>query len=281
MTVYPLIIRIGPLMITGYGIMMMVAFLMAGWVMQRELKRRGLAEDYAADIVVAAVIGGIIGGKVWYAALYRDWSTLFSRGGLVWYGGFLGGVLAVILNGWRRRVPMRFTMELVAPALAVGYAVGRVGCFLVQDDYGTPTSLPWGMRFPQGWPPSTAQNLMRDFSVTLPPGTQPTDVLAVHPTQLYEVALMLVAFWWIWRLRTHQRGAGWLFGWYLLLAGIERFLVEFLRAKDDRFLGPLTIAQGTSLVIALIGVAMLARWATNDGATNPRQIAALQPATAR
>ena len=281
MTVYPLVIRAGPLMITGYGIMMMVAFLTAGWVMQRELHRRGLREDYAADIVVAAVIGGIIGGKLWYAALYRDWSTLLSRGGLVWYGGFLGGVLAVILNGWRRRVPMRFTMELVAPALAVGYALGRVGCFLVQDDYGVPTSLPWGMKFPQGWPPSTAQNLMRDFSVTLPPGTQSTDVLAVHPTQLYEVALMLLAFWWIWRWRTHQRAAGWLFGLYLLLAGIERFLVEFLRAKDDRFLGPLTIAQGMSLAIALVGVAMLARWSRSDQFALPAEAAVLRTPTAR
>jgi len=281
MTVYPLVIRAGPLMITGYGIMMMVAFLTAGWVMQRELHRRGLREDYAADIVVAAVIGGIIGGKLWYAALYRDWSTLLSRGGLVWYGGFLGGVLAVILNGWRRRVPMRFTMELVAPALAVGYALGRVGCFLVQDDYGVPTSLPWGMKFPQGWPPSTAQNLMRDFSVTLPPGTQSTDVLAVHPTQLYEVALMLLAFWWIWRWRTHQRAAGWLFGLYLLLAGIERFLVEFLRAKDDRFLGPLTIAQGMSLAIALVGVALLARWSRSDQFALPAEAAVLRTPTAR
>ncbi|MBI2536824.1 MAG: prolipoprotein diacylglyceryl transferase [Gemmatimonadetes bacterium] len=279
MTVYPLIIRAGPLMITGYGIMMMAAFLMAGWVMQHELRRRGLKEDYAADIVVAAVIGGIIGGKLWYAALYRDWSTLFSRGGLVWYGGFVGGVLAVMLNGWRRKVPLRFSMELTAPALAVGYAVGRVGCFLVQDDYGVPTSLPWGMRFPQGWPPSTAQNLARDFGVTLPSGTQPTDVLAVQPTQLYEVALMLLAFWWIWRLRTHQRAAGWLFGWYLLLAGIERFLVEFLRAKDDRFLGPLTIAQGMSLAIALVGVGMLARWARPDAFALPPEAATLQPAT--
>lgn len=281
MTVYPLVLRIGPLMITGYGIMMMVAFLTAGWVMQRELRRRGLLEDYAADIVVAAVIGGIIGGKLWYAALYRDSAVLFSRGGLVWYGGFLGGVLAVILNGRRRRVPIRFTMELVAPALAVGYALGRVGCFLVQDDYGVPTTLPWGMRFPQGWPPSTAQNLMRDFRVTLPPGTQPTDVLAVHPTQLYEVALMLVAFWVIWRLRTHQRAAGWLFGLYLLLAGIERFLVEFLRAKDDRVLGPLTIAQGMSLAIALVGLVMLARWARPGDPALPAEAAVLRPATAR
>jgi len=277
MTVYPLVLRLGPIMITGYGIMMMVAFLMAGWVMQRELRRRGLREEYAADIVVAAVIGGIVGGKLWYAVLYRDPSTLFSRGGLVWYGGFLGGFLAVLLNGWRRKVPLRFTMELTAPALALGYAVGRVGCFLVQDDYGVPTSLPWGMRFPQGTPASTAQNLIRDFGVTLPPGTQPTDVLAVHPTQLYEVALMLLAFWLIWRLRTHQRAAGWLFGPYLLLAGIERFLVEFLRAKDDRFLGPLTIAQGMSLAIALVGVAMLTRWSRPDAFRLPAEAAVLQP----
>ncbi len=277
MTVYPLILRVGPLMITGYGIMMMVAFLMAGWVMQNELQRRGLKEDYAADIVVAAVIGGIIGGKLWYAALYRDWGALFSRGGLVWYGGFLGGVLAVTLNGWRRRVPTRFTMDLVAPALALGYALGRVGCFLVQDDYGVPTSLPWGMKFPQGTPASTAQNLVRDFGVTLPPGTQPTDVLAVHPTQLYEVALMLLAFWLIWRLRRHQHAAGWLFGLYLLLAGIERFLVEFLRAKDDRLLGPLTLAQGVSVAIALFGAALLARWWQPDASASPVDVAALRP----
>jgi phosphatidylglycerol:prolipoprotein diacylglycerol transferase len=263
-------------MITGYGIMMMVAFLMAGWVMQRELARRGLKEDYAADVVVAAVIGGIVGGKIWYAALYHDWGTLLSRGGLVWYGGFLGGVLAVILNGARRRVPLRFTMELVAPALAVGYALGRVGCFLVQDDYGIPTSLPWGLRFPQGTPPSTVQNLIRDFGVKVPPGLQPTDVLAVHPTQLYEVALMLLAFWLIWRLRRHQHAAGWLFGLYLLLGGTERFLVEFLRAKDDRLLGPFTLAQGVSLAIALVGAVMLARWA-RDGSASPADVAALRP----
>lgn len=278
MTVYPLVLRLGPLMITGYGIMMMVGFLVAGWAMQRELLRRGFGEDYAADIVVAAVIGGIIGGKVWYAALYRDWSTLLSRGGLVWYGGFVGGVLAVMLNGWRRKVPLRFTMELTAPALAVGYALGRVGCFLVQDDYGVPTSLPWGLRFPQGTPPSTAENLARDFGVAIPPGAQPGDVLAVHPTQLYEVALMLLAFWLIWRLRTRRHAMGWLFGLYLLLAGIERFLVEFLRAKDDRFLGPLTIAQGMSLTIALLGVALLVRWARDDAFAVPREATVLQTA---
>lgn len=268
-TVYPLVIRLGPFMITGYGIMMMVAFLTAGWVMQRELRRQNLRDDFAADIVVAAVIGGIVGAKLWYAALYGDLSALFSRGGLVWYGGFLGGVAAVVLTSLRRRVPLRFTMDLTAPALAVGYALGRVGCFLVQDDYGVPTSLPWGMKFPQGWPPSTAQNLEREFGVPAPPGTDPATVMAVHPTQLYEVALMLAAFWCIWRLRAHAHAKGWLFGVYLVFAGSERFLVEFLRAKDDRLLAGFTLAQATSLVLVVLGMLCLRAWRRAEEAVPP------------
>ena len=146
MTVYPLIIHLGPIEITGYGIMVMVAFLFGGWVLALELRRRQLAEDYAADIVAAAVIGAIIG-------------ALLSRGGMVWYGGFIGGALAVALNGRRLQVPIRWTMQLIAPVLAVSYAIGRIGCFLVNDDYGRPTNLPWGIKFPHGLPPSTAGNL--------------------------------------------------------------------------------------------------------------------------
>ncbi len=105
MPIYPLVFHIGPLEITGYGIMMMVAFLMGGWLIALELRRRQLAEDYAADLVAAAVVGGIIGAKLWYVALTRDPGALFSRGGLVWYGGFIGGTAAVVLNGWRLACP--------------------------------------------------------------------------------------------------------------------------------------------------------------------------------
>lgn len=280
MTVYPLVLRIGPLTITGYGIMMMAAFLMGGWVIQRELHRRGMSEDYAADIVVAAVIGGIVGGKIWYAALYQDLGALFARGGLVWYGGFIGGTLAILANGWRRRVPLRFSMEINAPALVVGYAIGRVGCFLVQDDYGVPTSVPWAMRFPQGWPPSTAENLAA-VGVKIPPEIAPTEVLAVHPTQLYETAAMLLAFWLIWRLRKHQHAMGWLFGVYLVLAGLERFLVEFFRAKDDRFFGPFTLAQSVSVALVALGVALLVRWWRPDQLSLPHEAVVLGRAEAR
>jgi len=263
------VFNIGPIEITGYGLMMMVGFLTGGWAIQRELRRRGLNEEYASDIVVAAVIGGIIGAKLWYVVLTRDPGALVSRSGLVWYGGFIGGAAAVYLNGLRKRVPTRITCDLVAPALAVGYALGRVGCFLVQDDYGIPTSLPWGMKFPEGLPPSTALRLNSDYGVPIPDGVNPLEVLAVHPTQLYEVAAMLVAFWALWRLRTHVRAAGWLFGAYLLFAGTERFLIEFIRAKDDRLLAGFTVAQLASIIIATAGVLLMARWAKRDDLAIP------------
>ena len=259
MNVYPFIIHLGPLEITGYGIMMMLGFLVGGWLITLELRRRQLREEYSADIVVAAVIGGVIGAKLWYVVLTRDPGALFSRGGLVWYGGFIGGAVAVLLNGWRRRVPLRWTMHLAAPALAAAYALGRIGCFLINDDYGRPTDLPWAVKFPQGYPPSTVSNL-NHLGISTPAGLDPTTVLAVHPTQLYEAAIMLGVFALLWVWRRKPGGTGWLFGAYLVFAGIERFLIEILRAKDDRFLGPFTIAQLTSVLLVIIGAALIAKW---------------------
>jgi len=269
MNVYPLVIHLGPIEITGYGLMLMVGFLVGGWTIQRQLRSRGFNEDYASDIVVWSVVGGIIGAKVWYVVLTQDPGALLSRSGLVWYGGFIGGTTAVFLNGLRQRVPTRMTADLVAPALASGYAMGRIGCFMVQDDYGVPTSLPWGMKFPEGLPPSTAQRMFTDFGVPIPDGVIPLEVLAVHPTQLYEVAAMMVAFWALWSLRNHARGSGWLFGVYLLFAGTERFLIEFIRAKDDRFLAGFTVAQFTSIIIAIVGAVFMARWANRDEVVVP------------
>jgi phosphatidylglycerol:prolipoprotein diacylglycerol transferase len=266
MTVYPFNIHLGPIEITGYGIMMMVGFLVGGWLIGLELKRRRLNQEYAADFIIAALIGGVLGAKLWYVALTQDPGALLSRGGLVWYGGFIGGALAVLFNGWRLKVPARWTMQVTAPALAAGYALGRVGCFLVGDDYGRPTDLPWGVAFPRGLPPSTAGNLA-DFRVAIPAGTDPSTVLTVHPTQLYEVTLMLLVFALLWSLRTRERGTGWLFAVYLMLAGLERFIVEIFRAKDDRFLAGFTIAQLTSVVLFGIGAYLYLRW--RDGQELP------------
>jgi phosphatidylglycerol:prolipoprotein diacylglycerol transferase len=274
MTVYPLIIHLGSFMITGFGIMMMVGFLMAGWVIQKDLRRRGFGPVYAEHIIVAGVVGGVLGAKLWFVALYQDPGQLLSRGGLVWYGGFIGGAAAVLLNGWRKHVPMRFTLELSAPALALGHSLGRLGCFLIQDDYGVPTSLPWGMKFPEGFPATTAAALQR-FGVEVPPDALPTDVLAVHPTQLYEVAALMFLFWLLWRLKVHKHAMGWLFAVYLVAVGIERFLVEFLRAKDDRFFGTLTLAQVTSLAVILLGAVLMARWRSKEDFKIPKEATVL------
>lgn len=257
MNVYPLEFHLGPLHITGFGLMMMASFLVAAWLVSLELRRHGLSDAFAGDAMFGAVVGGIVGAKLWYVALTG--SALFSTGGFVWYGGFLGGVLGVALASMLKRVPLRWTMHLMGPVLAAGYAIGRVGCFLVGDDYGRPTTLPWAVRFPRGMPPSTAANL-QEFGVAIPEGTPPDTVLAVHPTQLYEVAIMLAVFAWMWpqRKRTDW-GTGTLFAVYLMFAGAERFVVEIFRAKDDRFLGPFTIAQATSLALIVVGAVLFAQ----------------------
>lgn len=273
MTVYPFTIHLfGSWELTGYGLMMMVAFVMAGWAIQLDLKRRGLSDEYAADIVVGAVIGGLVGAKLWYVALAGDLSGLFQRGGFVWYGGFLGGFAGVVAAGYLRRVPVRFTMEICAAPLTLGYALGRVGCFLVNDDYGIPSSLPWALKFPRGLPPSTVAELTL-MGESFPPGTEPSQVVAVHPTQIYETVLMLLAFAWLWRRRVHPHGTGWLFGWYLVLAGAERFLIEFVRAKDDRLFGDFTLAQATSLALIAVGAYMIRIWREREATSlEPRAL---------
>jgi phosphatidylglycerol:prolipoprotein diacylglycerol transferase len=259
MTVYPFVIHFGALTITGYGIMMMVAFLAAGWIFARRLGEQGTDPGIAWDSVVAAVLGGLAGAKIYYAVLMADWGSLLSRGGLVWYGGFAGGSLAVLALLWWRRQPVLAMGDAMAPALAAGYVLGRIGCFLVGDDYGRPTGLPWGMAFPQGSPPTTAGTLQALFGIPVPDGVTPEMVLAVHPTQLYEAALAFVLFLVLWRLRATRPGSGWLLGLWFLWSGLARLLVEFFRAKDDRFFGPFTLAQAISLLVAGIGAALLAR----------------------
>jgi len=259
MTVYPFVVRFGSVAITGYGIMMMVAFLAAGWLFARRLSEQGTDPGIAWDCVVAAVLGGLAGAKVYYAVLMADWGSLLSRGGLVWYGGFLGGSLAVLGLLWWRRQSALAMGDAMAPALAAGYVLGRIGCFLVGDDYGRPTDLPWGMAFPQGSPPTTAGTMQALFGIPVPAGVTPEQVLAVHPTQLYEAALAFALFVVLWRLRATRRGTGWLLGLWFLYSGIARLLVEVFRAKDDRFFGPFTLAQAISLLVAAAGLALMAR----------------------
>jgi len=259
MTVYPFFIHIGGFTLTGYGIMMMLGFLVAGWIYARELRRRGFDSAIAWDTVVLGVLGGLAGSKLYFAISVGHITALFSRGGLVWYGGLAGGVAAVSAYMWLKKLPFPVLLDAVSPSLAVGYLLGRVGCFLVNDDYGLPSRLPWAMAFPQGAPPSTAGNLQQQFHAVIPAGTPPLQVLTVHSTQLYEIAMTFVVFTLLWRWKEHRHAAGWLFGVYLVLSSIERIVAEVFRAKDDRILGAITVAQILSVLLIAAGAWIMRR----------------------
>lgn len=253
--------------ITSFGVFMLLAFLTAGYVTRAELRRMGEDPEKAWDLVFMAVVGGIVGAKSYYVLLnYRRLMTdpiglIFARGGLVWYGGFLLATALVVWEIHRRRLPLRRTADAVAPALALAYAVGRIGCFLVGDDWGRPTDSWVGIAFPRGAPPTRVDIIEQNFGITVDPALVEKygQIVPVHPTQLYEVGLSTLIFFALWRIRKRPHAAGWLFTLWLVCAGFERFLVEFLRAKDDRFFAGLTLAQMISVSMIVAGVVGMLR----------------------
>ena len=256
---------------TGFGIAVLLAFLIAQMVSERELARRGRDKESAAvsDVLFAALLGTLIGAKLYYVVVVtNNWRDLLGRGGFVFWGGFIGAVaLCAATIRYKKLSFVRFA-DVAGIAIAAGYAVGRTGCWAVGDDYGRPYTGPLAVAFPEGTPPSTAFEMQRVFNTPIQPGTDPSTVLSVYPTQLLEVALGMIMFGILWRLRNHKHAEGWLFGVYCVLAGLERFVVEFLRAKDDRFSWAfgLSMAQLIALAITLVGVLiMTARSRTGVG----------------
>ena len=259
-THHPLEINLGPLPITGFGIAVLLAFVIAQIISQHELLRRGYQKEAEAipDLILACVIGTLVGGKLYYAGLVtQDWSSLWGRAGFVFWGGFIGSVTACWLVIRHKKMNFARFSDVAGIAIAAGYSVGRTGCWAVGDDYGKPWDGPLAVMFPEGAPASTAENMTRLFGTPVPDGVSPDTVLAVHPTQLYETALGFVMFMILWRFRTHKNAEGWLFGMYLVLAGAERFFIEFFRAKDDRFVMGLTLAQCIAITLAIVGFVVM------------------------
>jgi len=228
-------------MVSWLGVSILLGALAAALATSRALSRVGLAAEYAWELLPFAVIGGTAGAKLWagietfFTPGEPDfWTVLASRGGATFYGGLALGAAAVLAKIAWDRAPLRAGTLAIAPGLALGQAIGRIGCFLVGDDYGVPTSLPWGMAFPHGAPPTLER---------------------VHPAQLYESLWLFAAAVVLWRRIGRSRL---LFGEYLLLQGAGRFAIELVRT-NPRTLGPLTTSQGIALGCIAVGALALRR----------------------
>jgi len=248
-------LHFGPLPIPTFGLMVALALITAAYILQADFDRRGMNADAFAMITVAGLVG-ILGAKLMHLldtpssriplSLLLDWGWLRQNGldwfrtGFAWFGGFIGGFTAMLLMGWRAKLKIWEFLDACSPAASFGYAIGRIGCFLSGDgDYGKPTSLPWGMSFPNGVVPTTDR---------------------VHPTPLYEFLTWCAIGWLLWRLRARAaqkpRPMGEIFCLYLILTGIARFLVEFIRINPPWILG-LSNAQVASAVSVIGGLVLL------------------------
>jgi phosphatidylglycerol:prolipoprotein diacylglycerol transferase len=249
--------------IPTFGLMLWLAAVVAAFIMDRNFRRARIAgaDGQMADavgMVAVAVVAGIVGAKLWHVLdtpmefHQQGWSVLWDTAGFAWFGGLLFGISALILQGWWAKIGGLRTLDLAAPAAAIGYGIGRIGCFLSGDGcYGIPTKLPWGMAFPKGIEP-----------VFVP----------VHPTPLYEFLASLVIGAWLWFRGSKHRGTGAIVGEYLLLSGAARFLVEFIR-RNPKVLWGLSNAQLASAGSAIVGIALVT-WAAAHPVIAPGEAAA-------
>jgi phosphatidylglycerol:prolipoprotein diacylglycerol transferase len=244
---YPVLFHLGDFEVTSFGFLVGIAAIVGILVFEREARRSRLSVEHTTSAAIAGVIGGLLGAKVVWTIEFSSTapmlSLLFSRGGMSWFGGLLGGIGTGLWVLRRRRVPIVRALAAATPALALGHAIGRIGCFLVGDDYGRPSDLPWAVAFPEGRPP--------------------TDV-PVHPTQLYETVLLLPLAWMLIRWRRQGVADHVVLGRYFMAAGTIRFAIEFVRV-NLRIVGPFTLAHSIALALVVIG-AVLVRVSRQDGA---------------
>jgi len=234
----PILFHIGELAVPSFWVAALGGFLAAFLLVRSDVIRRGYDIDLAYDLILYAYIGGWVGARLfliptgWQYFTKDPVSFLLSASGWVWYGGLIGGVVGSWILARRRHVAWLELADISAPALAMGLAIGRIGCQLSGDgDYGVPTSLPWGMSYPNGVVPTTER---------------------VHPAPIYEMLACWAIFAYLWRRRLRNPPRGDLFGRYLILSAVVRFLIEFVRRNPDWLVG-LTTAQWMSIGLAIVG----------------------------
>jgi phosphatidylglycerol:prolipoprotein diacylglycerol transferase len=238
---YPFI-HIGPITLGSYGLMVATGLICAFFVLRADFARRGVSADAEAIIGITG-LSGLAGSRLYHllespAEFFADpWPQIFSTMGFAFFGAVIGGFIALLLLSWRYRMKPLLMLDAASPAAALGYGIGRIGCLISGDgDYGIPTSLPWGMSFPNGIVPTTQR---------------------VHPTPIYEFLVALLIAWILWRLGEHcfktHAPYGIVFAAYLVLTGIARYLVEIIRINPRSFYG-MTNAQAASVVSIAAGI---------------------------
>ena len=254
----PIILRLGPVTIYSYGLMMALGFIAGDLLLNNECRRRGFSSELATAIVIWGAIGGLGGARIydvfdnWPAYMSHPASIIFSGAGFVWYGGLIGGILSTWLVARRHRVSFLAVADMCAAPLVLGMAFGRMGCQLSGDgDWGLPSTLPWAMAYPRaivGWGPDTVLKLDRHDNLVSGffPGVR------VHPTPVYEAILYVAIFCFLWSIRKKVSLEGELLYLYLILVGAARFMVEFVRI-NRRVSWGLSEAQIISLIMITAG----------------------------
>ncbi len=277
---HPVLFKLGPATVYSFGFMMAIAFLTANYLFSAEARRRGWDQKHVSRITIIALVGGVAGSKLF--SIFEDWGefvkdpihTLFSPSGLTFYGGFILATLGIMIYLRAQKITFKQLADVVAPAVLLAYGIGRIGCQLAGDgDYGIPTHAAWGTIYAEGTAKPTyvmkpyferfpEEGVMWNYDSlkAIPAGidglgqriTRFDEVTPCHPTPMYEFLTVAICFGFLWRMRgKYQSSQGKLFGLTLIVMGIERLLVEFLRINP--LYAGLSMAQWISIVLVLLG----------------------------
>lgn len=283
---YPVLIKVGPVSIYSFGLMLAIAFLTANYFFAQEVKRRGENEKLVTGVTMIALILGVAGSKLF--SIFEDWDafmrspfkTMFSPSGLTFYGGFLCAMIGILLYLRKRKVPFKKFADMIAPVVFLAYGIGRIGCQLAGDgDYGIPTHEAWGMHYTLGTAkptyvfegyfaefPDKRAEWHYDSLRAIDAGVDALgqrysrfdEVVTCQPTPLMETILAVAAFLFVWsRRKRYQTQVGKIFAVTIILMGIERFSIEFMRI-NPLYLS-LSMAQWISIGLVVSGTIMLAR----------------------